>query len=164
MGVPAASTSQVFSVRGFEDLFPLTGTLGCPVSLTPHLFLQVYPHTNVGPPAPPATAKPGPLANASPSLVLQPPPCCKSSPPQLPISAPPTGLDECFVFISLVVILPYSSIFCQFCLFFVFKFVVILLLVVQGATVCLPTPPSWPEVSHLTMSVSVSLWLSLISL
>ena len=48
------------------------------------------------------------------------PPCCESSPPQLPISAPPTGLDECF-FISLVVGLAYSLIFCQFWLFFVFK-------------------------------------------
>ena len=34
---------------------------------------------------------------------------------------PPTGLDECFFFNSLVVGLPYSSIFCQFWLFFVFK-------------------------------------------
>ena len=58
---------------------------------------------------------------------------------------PPTGLDECFFFNSLVVGLPYSSIFCQFWLFFVFKFV-ILLLVVGGGTVCLPTPPSWPDV------------------
>ena len=39
----------------------------------------------------------------------------------LPISAPPTNLDECFFFISLVVGLPYSSIFCQVWLFFVFK-------------------------------------------
>ena len=31
-------------------------------------------------------------------------------------------------------------------LVFVFKFVVVLLLVVQGGTVCLPMPPSWPEV------------------
>ena len=37
------------------------------------------------------------------------------------VCAPPTGLDECFFFISLVVGLPYSSIFCQFWLFFVFK-------------------------------------------
>ena len=49
---------QVFSVRGFETLFPCTGTLSS-------------------------------------------------------ISAPPTGLGECF-FISLVVRLPCSSIFCQF--------------------------------------------------
>ena len=40
---------------------------------------------------------------------------------QLPLSAPPTGLDECFFFISLVVGRPYSSIFCQFWLFFVLK-------------------------------------------
>ena len=52
----------------------------------------------------------------------------------LPISAPPTGLGECFL-ISLVVGLPYSSIFCQFWLFFVFKFVVALFLVVRGGTV-----------------------------
>ena len=33
----------------------------------------------------------------------------ESSPPPLPISAPPTGLDECFFFISLVVGLPCCS-------------------------------------------------------
>ena len=53
--------------------------------------------------------------------VLQLPPCHESCPPQLPVSAPPTGLDECFFFISLVIELPYSWIFCQFSLFFVFK-------------------------------------------
>ena len=63
-----------------------------------------------------------------------------------PVSAPPTGLDECFFFISLVVRLLYSSIFCQFWLFFVFKLVVVLLLVVRGGSVCLPMPPSWLEV------------------
>ena len=46
------------------------------------------------------------------------------SPPLL--SIPPISLDECFFFNSLVVRLPYSSIFCQFWLFFVFKFVVVL--------------------------------------
>ena len=45
----------------------------------------------------------------------------QSSPPWLPISAPPTGLDECFFFISLVVGLPCVWIFCQLWLFFVFK-------------------------------------------
>ena len=39
----------------------------------------------------------------------------------LPVSAPPTGLDECFSFISLVVRLPYSSIFCHFSLFLFFN-------------------------------------------
>ena len=67
----------------------------------------------------------------------------------LPISAPHTSLDECFLFISLVVGLPYRLIFCHFWSFFVFKFVVIILLVVRGGTVCLPVPPSWPEVQIL---------------
>ena len=105
--------------------------------LTPHLFFPVYLHTNVGLPSEPTAALP--------ALVPQLLPCCESSPLQLPISAPPTGLDECFFFNSLVVGLPYSLIFWQFSLFFVFKFVV-LLLVVRGGKVYLPIPPSWPEV------------------
>ena len=57
-----------------------------------------------------------------------PQPYGKSSPPQLPISTPPTGLNERFFFISIVVRLPYSLIFCQFWLFiYFFKFVVVLL-------------------------------------
>ena len=79
----------------------------------------------------------------------QPPPCHRSFPPQLPVSTSPTSLNECFFFNSLVVGLPYSSIFWQFWLFFVFTFVVILLLIVQGGKVYLPTPPSWPEVSQV---------------
>ena len=51
-----------------------------------------------------------------------------------------------FFFNSLVVGLPYNLIFWQFWLFFVFKFVVVLLLVVEGGKTCLPTPPSWQEV------------------
>ena len=60
------------------------------------------------------------------------------------ISASPTGLDECFSFNSLVVRLPYSLIFFQFWLYFVFKFVV--LFVMEGGIVCLHMPPSWLEV------------------
>ena len=112
--------AQVFSVRGFEALFPCTGTLGA-VCLAPQVFLPVYRQANVGPPSPPAAA--------SPTQVLELLPCPESSMPWLPISAPPTGIDECFFFNSLVVKLPYSLIFCQFWLFFVFKFVVVLLLV-----------------------------------
>ena len=87
------------------------------------------------------------LHQLPPCPVLQLPPCCESSPPQLPVSGPPTGLDECFFFNSLVVRFPCNTIFCQFWLFFVFKFVV-LLLVVQGSKANLPTPPSWPEVEE----------------
>ena len=115
---------QVFSVRGFEALFPPTGILGCVVCLAPQLFPLDYLHADVGLPAPPAAASPG------------------SSPPWLPISVPPTRLDESFFFNSLVVGLPYRSIFL---LFFVFKFVV-LLLVVGGGMVYLPTTPSRLEV------------------
>ena len=120
---------QVFSVRGFEALFPHTGALGCLVYLTPQLLLPVYLHTNVGPPSPQATARLGPPVFSA----------------QLPVSTPPTGLDECFFFNSLVVGLPHSFIFCQFWLFSVFKFVVVLLLVVWGGTMYLPMPPSWPK-------------------
>ena len=129
--LPPPQPPRVFSVRGFEALFPCTGTLGCVVYLAPQFILPIYPHVKVGPL--------GPLAAAL-LWVLS---------TQLPISAPPTSLDECFFFNSLVVGLPYSSIFWQFCLVFVFKCVVLLLLVVQGGTVCLPTPPSCLEVSKL---------------
>ena len=47
------------------------------------------------------------------------PPFCLSA--QLRVSAPPTCLDECVFSNLLVVRLLYSSIFCQFWLFFVFK-------------------------------------------
>ena len=89
----------------------------------PQLFFLVYLHTNVGLPGPPATT----LPTQSATLLLV------SSQPQLPVSTPPAGLDECFLFNSLVVGLPYSSVFCQFWLFFVFKFVVVLLSVVRGS-------------------------------
>ena len=38
----------------FEALFLRAGTLACEVCLAPQLFLLVYLHANVGPPAPPA--------------------------------------------------------------------------------------------------------------
>ena len=63
--------------------------------------------------------------------------------PGLPVSAPPTCLDECFFFNSLVAGLPYSLTFCQFRLFFVSKFVAVLLLVVQGGKVYIPMPSPW---------------------
>ena len=78
----------VFSARGFEALFPHTGTLGWAVCLSPW-FILVYLHANVG----------------------LPPPCSESSLSKLHISTPPTSLDECFFFNSLVVGLPSSLIF-----------------------------------------------------
>ena len=117
---------KIFTDRGFEALFPWAGALGCAVCLAPQLFLLVYPYANMGAPGPPANALP------------------QSSPSWMPPSAPPTGLDECFFFHSLVVRLPYSSIFWKSWLIFVLKFVVFLL-VVQGDKVYLPMPPSLLE-------------------
>ena len=104
---------QVFSVRGFEALFPCSGTLGCVVCLAPQLFLPAYPQVNVGLPSP-QDGSPSPLAAALPWVLST----------GLPISAPPTGLDQCFFFNSLVVRLPYSLVLWQFWWIFVFKLVV----------------------------------------
>ena len=91
LGVSSAAASTPTGVfnQWFEALFPQAGALGCEVCFPPQLFLPIYLHENVGPPAPPATLP----------RVLS---------AQLPVSTPPTGLDECVFFNSLVVGLPYS--------------------------------------------------------
>ena len=66
---------------------------------------------------------------------------------------------EWFFFNSLVVGLPYSSIFWQFWLFFVFKFVVVLLLVVQVGKVYLPTTPSWLVVIFVASLSPCFIWM-----
>ena len=84
----------------------------------------------------------------------QPPPRPPSPPAAtLPhvLSAPPISLHECFFFNSLVVGHPHSSICWQLWSFFVFKYFVVLLLVVGGGKVDLPTPPSWTEVSNFIL-------------
>ena len=100
----AASTPTDVFNQWLEALFPGAVALGCAVCLAPQFFLPVYLCANVGPQAPPAAASLGPPATALPRV----------------LSGPPTGLDECVFFNSLVVGLPYSSIFCQFWLVFVF--------------------------------------------
>ena len=127
---PAAAPTPtgIFNQR-FEALLPCAGALGCAVCFAPPPFLPVYLCANVGSQGLSATtlwgllaaAWPAPFHNLPPGWICQLPPCRESSLPQLPISAPPTGLDECFCFISLVVGLPCGSIFCHFLLFFVFK-------------------------------------------
>ena len=52
--------------------------------------------------------------------VCQLPSCCEPSPPRLSVSAPLTSLNECFFFNSLVVGFPYSLIFWQLCVYFLF--------------------------------------------
>ena len=108
---------------------------------------------------------PAQFYNLPPSWVHQPPPCCESSPPPLPVSAPPTGLDECFFFISLVVGLPYIQFDFLSVLVVVFLLiVVVLLLVVGGGTLCLPMPPSWPNAPKFLISTNPSDFYSLPSL
>ena len=141
---------QVFAARGFEALFPCARSLGCLVHLTPQLFLLAYLCIHVGHPGLPSAPHLR-LTCASPALVChQLLPCRESSPTWLPISSPSTSLDECFFFNSLVFGLPWSLIFWQFWLVFVFKLVVILLLFVWGSEACLPMPPSliYPQLSN----------------
>ena len=115
----APTPTGVFNQR-FEALFPRAVAVGCVVYFAPLLFLPVYLCVNVGPRGLLAVALPALFHSLSPRWVHQPLPCCESSVPQLSVSAPPTGVDECFFFIFLVAGLPYSSIFCQFWLFFLF--------------------------------------------
>ena len=91
-----------------------------------------------------------PVRNLLPPWVLKPLPCLQSSlhraahlhPSCLPVWMTVSSLTPWLSNFHTV------SIFCQFWLFFIFKFVVVVLLVVRGGTVCLPTPPSWPEVPN----------------
>ena len=96
--------------------FPCTGTLGCAVCIVPHLYLLVYPHTNMGPPGPPTTTLLSILSALSAHL-------CPSY-WWMNVSSLTLWLSDFFN--SLVV----SSVFWKFWLFLVFKFVVVLLLLV----------------------------------
>ena len=121
LGVSAAASTPmgVFNQR-FEALFPRAGAVGFAVCFAPLPSLPVYLCGNVGPRVLLAVALPALFVPQSASLWVR-PRGHESPPPWLPNSAPPTGLDEGFFFISLVVGLPHSSIFCQFWLLFVFK-------------------------------------------
>ena len=130
LGVPpAASTpSGVFSQR-FEALFLLTGSLSCMVCLAPQLFLPSLSACEYGTVHSTSCclACPGPPPATLPQVFTV----------QLPVSAPPPGLDESFFFNSLIVRLPYSSIFCLFWFVFVLKFVVFLWLCKEAQCVYL---------------------------
>ena len=101
---PAASTPLgVFNQR-FEAFFPDTGALGCMVCFAPLPFFPVYLCANVGPRGLLAVALPAPFVPQS-ATSLHPPatafPQVLSA--RMAVSTPPTGLDERFFFISLVV-------------------------------------------------------------
>ena len=122
LGVSPAATSTptgVFNQR-FEALFPRAGALACAVCFAPPPFLPVYLCTNVGLQGLLSCALPAPFVPQS-ATSLGMAVLAQVLSAWLPISAPPTGLDECFFFIFLVLGLSYSSIFCQSWLFFVFK-------------------------------------------
>ena len=97
----------------------------------PHRCLQsevwgfISPRWNSGlrglSPGPPSAALPAICSFAHPTPLHNPPPCWVQQLLPYHESSPPGCLDECFFFIFLIVGLPYSSIFCQFWLFFVFK-------------------------------------------
>ena len=95
--VAASTPTGVFNQR-FEALFPQVGALGCEVCFAPQPLLPVYLCMNVGPWGLLAVSLPAPFIPQS-ATSLGP----ESPLPQLPVSAPPTGLGECFFFISLVV-------------------------------------------------------------
>ena len=139
-------TPTGFYSQRFEALFAQCQNPGL-CGLTPHLFLQAYPHVNWEHRVHrPATASP----DRSTSHRL-----ATSALPHLPVSAAPASLNDGFFFNSLVVGLPYS-LFLEVPVVFVFKLVAVLLLVVQGSDALLPTPPPWPEaVTRLFGRVSV---------
>ena len=100
----------MFSISGLKLYFP---------ALEPWVVRSVAQSTSCSLPASCSFAHPAPQS----TTLLDPPAgaLLRVLSARLPISAPPTGLDECFFFNSMVVGLPYSSIFCQLWLFFVVK-------------------------------------------
>ena len=131
---PLPQPPQEFLVRGFEALFPCTGTLG-----------WVLSHSPVVPPSL-SSCKCGTtcstsrfLAQSSSCGLAVTPPCpfCLSL-PLLPVWMNVSSLVSWLSDFHTVQFSVISGYFC-------FKFVV-LLLVVRGDTVCLPMPSSWLEV------------------
>ena len=102
--------SQVFSIRGLRLYFPELEPWVAP-SVTQSTSCCLAGQLQLCPPSSTIRGLAGSASSALPWVLST----------QLPVSAPPTHLDECFFFISLVVGLPYSLIFCQFWLLFVFK-------------------------------------------
>ena len=135
---------QVFSIRSLRLYFPalepwVVQSVLLPSCSSRFICMWIWDHL---------------LHNPLPRWVQQPPPCDESFPGHLPVSAPPTGLDECFFSNSLVAGLPYSSNFCQFWLFFVFKLLLSFFWLCEEAQ-CLPTPPSWPVHGIILFSVRI---------
>ena len=118
----------VFSIRGWRLYFPalepwVAGSASLPHCSSWFIYTQMWgPRGHQPPPCGVCQLQPAcPIPQSVTSLGLPATTLLRVLATRLLISTPPTGLDECFFFISLVVRLPYSSIFWHFWLFFVFK-------------------------------------------
>ena len=97
----AASTPMgVFNQR-FEALFLCAGALVCVICYAPMPFLLVYLCMNVGLWGSASCRTACPVPQSATLLGLPAAALPQALSTWLPISAPPTGLDECFFFISL---------------------------------------------------------------
>ena len=169
----AASTPTGVFDQWFEGLFPHTGTLGWAVCLLVHPLLPSWQEaalpTQLHNPPPcwvhqllppwPAAALPTLLHNLPPHWVCQPTPCSMSSLPSCP-SPPLLRVWMSFFFISVVVGLPYSLIFCQFWLFFVFKLLLSFWLCeeAQCVYVCLHLGQKSPSANILICGQSIQVF------
>ena len=125
----------------FEALFPRAGALGCAVCFTPR-HLSVYLCMNVGPQGLPVVRLPVLFVAHSTSLGAATATRVLSA--QVPVSAPPTGLDECFLFSYLV--LDFLAVrFSVSSGYFLFLNCCCPSFGCARRSMCLSTPPSWPE-------------------
>ena len=135
LGVSPAATSTPTGIfnQWFEALFPRAGTLGCEVC---NLIHQLLPHGQLQLCPPSST-----ICDLAGSTS-----CCLAESPLRPAAHLHPSYWSGWMFL-LYLLGCWTCIQLDFLsVLVVFKFVVVLLLVVWGGTVCLPTPPSWPEV------------------
>ena len=133
---PAAATPTGFYRQTFWGFFPPCKNPGlCGLSRSP-VVLSSYLHANGGPPSLPPAALPAGTSSHSLSMHPVRPSC--PSPPLLPVWMNVSSLNPWLWDFYIVRFSGSSG-------FFVFKFFLVLLLVMQGGTVCLPMPPSWPK-------------------
>ena len=117
----AASTPTGVFTQRFEALSPCPGALGWVVCFAPPDLPPCLSMRKCGAAGSAICSLAWPAPQPAPSLGLPAATLKRVLSTHLPVSTPPTGLRECFFFISVVVGLPYSSIFCHLWLFFVFK-------------------------------------------
>ena len=123
---------SVFNQR-FEALFPSAGALGCSVFFAPPTFLPVYLCTNVG--------SRGLLASAWPTPFPFHSTICQSALASHLLPSYRSGRMFLLYLLGCRISIQFD--FLSVLVVSCFYNVVVLLLVVWGSTVCLPTPPSW---------------------